>query len=189
DRAACDSAWAGKVDTRQRGDRQFRAAGPDHVGRRGNNAQGARKAERSVGGGSRRKLRQGPSSKLAAAALRQRRRDCQYGGLCRLPGSVRHQRRRAARRGRHRQYDRLRSIMAAYVISEVEVHDPARWETYRSIAARAIAQYGGRYLVRGGAAEAAEGGPPPKTLVIVEFPSMARLREWYGSPEYAEALA
>jgi uncharacterized protein (DUF1330 family) len=60
--------------------------------------------------------------------------------------------------------------MAAYVISEVEVRDPAGWETYRSIAARAIAQYGGRYLVRGGAAEAAEGGPPPKTLIIVEFP-------------------
>jgi uncharacterized protein (DUF1330 family) len=78
--------------------------------------------------------------------------------------------------------------MAAYVISEVEVRDPAGWETYRSIAARAIAQYGGRYLVRGGAAEAAEGGPPPKTLIIVEFPSMARLREWYVSPEYAEAL-
>ena len=78
--------------------------------------------------------------------------------------------------------------MAAYVISEVEVRDPTHWETYRSIAAAAIAQYGGRYLVRGGAAEAAEGGPPPKTLIIVEFPSMARLREWYGSPEYAEAL-
>ena len=73
--------------------------------------------------------------------------------------------------------------MAAYVISEVEVHDPARWETYRSIAARVIAQYGGRYLVRGGAAEAAEGGPPPKTLIIVEFPSMARAREWYASAE------
>jgi uncharacterized protein (DUF1330 family) len=78
--------------------------------------------------------------------------------------------------------------MTAYVISEVEVHDPAQWETYRSIAAASIAQYGGRYLVRGGAADAVEGGPPPKTLIIVEFPSMARLREWYTSAEYAEAL-
>src|SRR5215468_6440890 len=78
--------------------------------------------------------------------------------------------------------------MAAYVISEVEVHDPVAWETYRSTAAKAIAQYGGRYLVRGGVAEAVEGGPPPKTLIIVEFPSMRRLREWYASPEYAEAL-
>ncbi len=39
-----------------------------------------------------------------------------------------------------------------------------------------------------GAAEVMEGGPPPKTMVIVEFPSMARAREWYKSPEYAEAL-
>src|SRR5215475_8464045 len=78
--------------------------------------------------------------------------------------------------------------MSAYVISEVETRDSAAMETYRGMAARTIAQYGGRYIVRGGAAEVAEGGPPPKTLVIVEFPSMARLREWYASAEYAEAL-
>src|SRR3954468_7512720 len=78
--------------------------------------------------------------------------------------------------------------MAAYVISEVEPRDPVGWETYRTIAAKAIAQYGGRYLVRGGPAETVEGAPPPNTLIIVEFPTMARLREWYASPEYAEAL-
>jgi uncharacterized protein (DUF1330 family) len=78
--------------------------------------------------------------------------------------------------------------MAAYVISEVEVRDPAAMETYRTLAARSIALYDGRYLVRGGAAELVEGGPPPKTLIVVEFPSMARAREWYASPDYAEAL-
>jgi uncharacterized protein (DUF1330 family) len=78
--------------------------------------------------------------------------------------------------------------MSAYVISEVEVRDAEAMDAYRSLAARTIAQYGGRYLVRGGAAETVEGGPSAKTLVIVEFPSMARAREWYASPEYAEAL-
>jgi len=78
--------------------------------------------------------------------------------------------------------------MTAYVISEVEVRDAAAMEAYRGMAAQTIAQYGGRYLVRGGAAEEVEGGSPPKTLIIVEFPSMARLREWYASAEYAEAL-
>ena len=79
-------------------------------------------------------------------------------------------------------------MMAAYVISEVEVRDAAAMELYRTLAARSIAQYGGRYLVRGGAAELVEGGPAPKTLVIVEFISMARAREWYASAEYLEAL-
>jgi uncharacterized protein (DUF1330 family) len=78
--------------------------------------------------------------------------------------------------------------MPAYVISEVEMRDTVGFEAYRTIAAETIAQYGGRYLVRGGAAEVAEGGPPPKTIIVVEFPSMARLREWYATPEYAEAL-
>lgn len=78
--------------------------------------------------------------------------------------------------------------MPAYVISEVEPRDAALFEQYRALAPATIAQYGGRYIVRAGAAELIEGGPPPKSLVIVEFPSMARAREWYASPEYAAAL-
>ena len=78
--------------------------------------------------------------------------------------------------------------MVAYVISEVEPRDAAAMETYRTLAAESIAQYGGRYLVRGGAAELVEGGPSLKTLIIVEFPSMARARKWYASAEYAQAL-
>ena len=78
--------------------------------------------------------------------------------------------------------------MTAYVISEVEARDAEAMELYRTLAARSIAQHGGRYLVRGGAVELVEGGPPPKTLVIVEFASMARAREWYASADYAEAL-
>ena len=78
--------------------------------------------------------------------------------------------------------------MPAYVISEVEVRNIEAMERYRTLAAGSIAQHGGRYLVRGGHAETVEGGPPAKTLIIVEFPSMARAREWYASAEYAAAL-
>ena len=73
--------------------------------------------------------------------------------------------------------------MSAYVISEADVRDAAGFAVYRTIAAKSIAHYGGRYLVRGGAANAVEGGPPPNTLIVVEFPTMERLREWYASPD------
>jgi uncharacterized protein (DUF1330 family) len=79
--------------------------------------------------------------------------------------------------------------MAAYVISEVEPRDAALMERYRALAADSIARHGGRYIVRGGAAELVEGGPPVKTFVIVEFPDMATARAWYGSADYADALA
>ena len=78
--------------------------------------------------------------------------------------------------------------MPAYVISELEVRDSVAIETYRTIAKDSILKYGGRYLVRGGAASLIEGTPVPKSLVILEFPPMADAQKWYRSPEYAEAL-
>jgi len=78
--------------------------------------------------------------------------------------------------------------MVAYVIADTQVINPALAERYRTIAQESVAKYGGRYLVRGGAVEAVEGGWHPERFVIVEFPSMERAREWYRSPEYAEAL-
>jgi len=79
--------------------------------------------------------------------------------------------------------------MAAYVISDLEIRNPALMERYRSLAQASIAKYGGRYLARGGAVEPVEGGWTPKNIVIVEFPTMEKAREWYRSPEYAQALA
>jgi uncharacterized protein (DUF1330 family) len=79
--------------------------------------------------------------------------------------------------------------MAAYVIAEVEVTDPAAYEDYRKKVPATITQYGGRYLVRGGATETKEGSWAPARLVILEFPSMDQARRWYDSPEYAPALA
>ena len=79
--------------------------------------------------------------------------------------------------------------MAAYLISDVTVKNAEAFETYRTRAAASIAQYGGRYLVRGGSIERLEGGWAPRTVIVVEFSDAERARTWYRSPEYAEALA
>jgi uncharacterized protein (DUF1330 family) len=79
--------------------------------------------------------------------------------------------------------------MAAYVLANIEVTDPVTYEGYRNGVSATIAQYGGRYLARGGAVEALEGAFVPKRFVILEFPSVAAAKTWYGSPEYAPLLA
>ena len=79
--------------------------------------------------------------------------------------------------------------MVAYVIAEVDVHDTALFEEYRKLVPPTISQYGGKYVVRGGATETKEGGWTPKRVVVLEFPTLARAREWYHSAEYAPALA
>jgi len=79
--------------------------------------------------------------------------------------------------------------MPAYIIVEIEVLDRERYETYRPFAIKSIAQYGGRYLVRGGASETLEGTWSPKRLVVLEFPSSEQAKTWYNSPEYGEGRA
>jgi len=74
--------------------------------------------------------------------------------------------------------------MKGYVIANVQVTDEAGYEAYRSQTASIIAQYGGRFLVRGGAVEAREGDPGIGRLVILEFPSVEAARIFYDSPEY-----
>ncbi|MDA0981624.1 MAG: DUF1330 domain-containing protein [Proteobacteria bacterium] len=79
--------------------------------------------------------------------------------------------------------------MSGYVIAEVDVHDAALFAEYQKLVPATIEQYGGRYLVRGGATETKEGGWVPKRVVMLEFPSTEQARKWYHSSEYAPALA
>ncbi|MFJ9615202.1 DUF1330 domain-containing protein [Streptomyces noursei] len=79
--------------------------------------------------------------------------------------------------------------MPAYVISEVEVLDEELAAAYRTLAEAAIQRYGGRYIVRGALPEAMEGAwPSSRRMVVVEFPDEDRVKEWYASAEYADAL-
>ena len=78
--------------------------------------------------------------------------------------------------------------MAAYVIGEVDVMDPAAYEEYRKQVGAVVTKYGGRFIARGGKVEALEGGWSPKRLVLLEFPSMEQALKWYRSPEYAPLI-
>ncbi len=79
--------------------------------------------------------------------------------------------------------------MPAYVIVNIEVTDPARFAEYGRQVPAVVAQYGGRYLVRGGAVHPVEGAWPLKRVVILEFDSIEAARRWHDSPEYAPLLA
>ena len=73
--------------------------------------------------------------------------------------------------------------MSAYFVVELETTNAAGMEPYRAAVPATIAQYGRRYLCRGGATELIEGGPEPKRIVILEFADAAAVKRWYNSPE------
>jgi uncharacterized protein (DUF1330 family) len=77
--------------------------------------------------------------------------------------------------------------MPAYVIVDIDVNDPVRYEAYKKLAPAAVAAYRGKYLARGGQTEVLEGDWQPKRLVILEFASLAQAKAWLDSPEYRPA--
>lgn len=74
--------------------------------------------------------------------------------------------------------------MPGYIVADVRVTDPEAYERYKGTVPATIAAYGGRFLVRGGQAEALEGNWEPNRLVILEFESATKAREWWSSEEY-----
>ena len=78
--------------------------------------------------------------------------------------------------------------MAAYVIAEIEVTDPASYDEYRKQVPATVEKHGGRFIVRGGKLESLEGGWAPKRLVVLEFPTLQQALGWYRSAEYAPLI-
>ncbi|MCC7546997.1 MAG: DUF1330 domain-containing protein [Burkholderiales bacterium] len=79
--------------------------------------------------------------------------------------------------------------MPAYLISTIDIHDPAGYAAYRALVAPVLAQYGGRFLVRGGTIHPLEGSWLPRRVVVVEFDSVEQARAFDSAPEYAQAKA
>lgn len=78
--------------------------------------------------------------------------------------------------------------MPAYIVAEIEVHDPEAYATYRAQTPSVIASVGGRFIVRGGQTESREGAPPNGRIVVIEFADMAAARAFYDGPAYQEIL-
>ena len=74
--------------------------------------------------------------------------------------------------------------MAAYLVVDIEVTDPERYEEYHRQVPPLVAKYGGKYLARGGPFEKLEGDWTPRRLVLLEFPGVEQAKEFYDSAEY-----
>jgi uncharacterized protein (DUF1330 family) len=84
---------------------------------------------------------------------------------------------------------RERVNMAAYVIADIEVTEPATFREYRNRVGATVEPYGGKFVVRGGRVNPKEGDWQPHLLVMLEFPSLEQAERWYNSPEYKPLIA
>ena len=79
--------------------------------------------------------------------------------------------------------------MPAYVTALVTVTNLQEILTYAEQVDATVAQYGGRFIVKGGpVAEVLEGDLVPHTVTIIEFPTLERAQAWYRSTEYRKII-
>jgi uncharacterized protein (DUF1330 family) len=77
--------------------------------------------------------------------------------------------------------------MPAYVIVEVTIENPTAYEEYKKLTPASIAAYDGKFIVRGGKTFSIEGDWNPERIVVLEFPTMEKAKEWWNSEQYTVA--
>ena len=74
--------------------------------------------------------------------------------------------------------------MSAYVIFDVEIRDPSRYQDFMKRVKPALDEASAKYLVRGGAHKVYEGDWTPRRIVLLEFPSVEAWETFYYGPVY-----
>ncbi len=77
---------------------------------------------------------------------------------------------------------------SAYLIANVDVHEPVQYEEYKRLSTLAMKAHGAEVCIRGGRVETMEGDWAPSRVVMLKFPSMDAARAFYNSTEYAAAI-
>lgn len=79
-------------------------------------------------------------------------------------------------------------MASGYLIAHIRVHDAEKFEDFKRMSGPAIADYGGKVLVRNPSPEHREGDLRGLTIVI-EFESLDAARAFYESDAYTAARA
>ena len=77
--------------------------------------------------------------------------------------------------------------MSAYLVVQIDVTDPERYDQYRKMVPSSLEQYGGKFLIRGGPVETLEGSWHPSRFVVIEFDNTEQAKAWWSSAEYRPA--
>ena len=79
--------------------------------------------------------------------------------------------------------------MKTYIIVDVTITNPSMYEDYKKLTPPSLVPFDGKFVARGGQTETLEGDWQPGRIVILEFPSKQKAKDWWSSAGYAPAKA
>lgn len=73
----------------------------------------------------------------------------------------------------------------AYMVANIiSVQDQTSYDKYRSQVGAIEAKFGGEVIARTKAVKMDQSTPPEGNVLLIRFPSMKSLQDWWNSPEY-----
>lgn len=72
----------------------------------------------------------------------------------------------------------------AYLVGQVTIKNPDKWAEYTRQVPGTLAPWGAELVFRGKQAAALSGASPHTDIVVIRFPDLAALNQWFSSPAY-----
>lgn len=72
----------------------------------------------------------------------------------------------------------------AYVVGQITIKDPLKWETYRDQVPGTLQPWGAELVFRGQQRAALAGVNPHADIVVIRFPNLAAADGWFRSEAY-----
>ena len=76
----------------------------------------------------------------------------------------------------------------AYVIGHITVRNKEKWLEYRSKVPATLDAWGAELIFRGSLSSVLSGNHDHADTVIIRFPDLEALNNWYSSPEYQSLI-
>tara|TARA_R110002020_G_scaffold343680_2_gene558012 strand:+ start:181 stop:465 length:285 start_codon:yes stop_codon:yes gene_type:complete len=77
--------------------------------------------------------------------------------------------------------------MPAFVIVEVDIIDPEKYNDYKQLTPATVSAFGGKFVLRGNPVTVLEGEWEHERLVMLQFPTKEKAEAWYNSEGYQHA--
>ena len=79
-------------------------------------------------------------------------------------------------------------MTTAYLVGHISVINPELWAEYRSKVPETLTPWGGELVFRGQQVAILDGDNPHTDIVVIRFPDIAALQDWFSSAVYQELI-
>ena len=76
----------------------------------------------------------------------------------------------------------------AYLVGQITVRNPEKWAEYTSQVPGTLAPWGAELVFRGKQVAALSGENPHPDIVVIRFPDVSALNQWFSSPAYQSLI-